>query len=131
MTAFKVGEEWPTIRKGFRPYFFTPAFQYRSISWPQRHRDTPNCLQCDCDEMERYQFVTTVSGCDAPAPLVVLMRKRLPSAVTSYSIETSPALNVMRASNRATGVSALKEAVAGSARPALAAARRQPRKALF
>ena len=31
------------------------------------------------------QFVTTVSGGDAaPEPLVVLIRKRLPSAVTSY-----------------------------------------------
>ena len=50
------------------------------------------------------QLVTTVSGGDAsPAPPAVMMRNRLPSAVTSYSDKPLFALATMCASTRATG----------------------------
>src|SRR6516225_3616631 len=56
----------------------------------------------------RFQFTTTVrGGADAAVgPLTVLMRKRLPSAVTSYSKFVSTAGCSMCASNKATGVPA-------------------------
>ena len=70
------------------------------------------------------QLVTTVRGCTDPvaATLIVLMRKRFPSAVTEYSNCTDvfarfcdPATETsetMRASNNATGAAGSKEGLA-------------------
>ncbi len=73
---------------------------------------TPRCIHREDPGMERDQFATTFStGADAD-PAIVVTRKRIPSAVTSYSDALLAGDGARCESNSGCGASASKERVA-------------------